>query len=223
MRLIFVVALCLSSTCFAAGPASRPAIVWAPNWGSKPQPIPDSRKQTPKFITIHHAGVLWKGGDPVQFVRNMQSWGQREKNWPDLPYHFLIAPDGRIFEGRPIEFEPESNTRYDLAGNIGVEMMGNFEEQRPSIEQLQSCVKLVAWLAQEHKIEPPSIRGHKDAAPRQTSCPGRDFYRYLEDGQFKKWVASAMRGEDPKVAPGPALKNGPTTNIAEAGSPQETR
>jgi hypothetical protein len=204
--------------CVAAGPASRPAIVWAAEWGSKPQPIPDSRKHTPRYITIHHAGVLWKGGSQVSFVRNMQAWGQREKKWPDLPYHFLIAPDGTIFEGRPIEYEPESNTKYDLSGNIGVEMMGNFEEQRPSPEQLQSCVKLVAWLAQEQKIEPGNIRGHRDAAPNQTSCPGRDFYRYLQDGQFKDWVTASMQGQDPKVAPGPPLKNGPTTSISQAGS-----
>jgi hypothetical protein len=219
MRCIaIIVLLCCGSMCFAAGPASRPAIVWAAEWGSKPQPIPDSRKQTPKFITIHHAGVLWKGGSQVDFVRNMQSWGQREKNWPDLPYHFLIAPDGTIFEGRPIQYEPESNTKYELAGNIGVEMMGNFEEQRPSLQQLNSCVRLVAWLAQEQKIAMDNIRGHKDAAPGQTSCPGRDFYRYLEDGQFKKWVTAAMKGQDPHVAEAAPLRMGPTTSISEAES-----
>src|SRR4051794_10933448 len=78
----------------------RPAIVSAAEWGSKPQPIPDARKQTPKYVTIHHAGVLWAAKvAPAAFVRNMQSWGQKEKGWPDLAYHFLIAPDGSIFEG----------------------------------------------------------------------------------------------------------------------------
>src|SRR5207244_9036311 len=96
-------------------------------WGSQPDPIPATRKHSPKWITIHHAGVLWTNTqDPAQFVRNMQAWGKkrpqvekppRDTYWPDLPYHFLIAPDGRIFEGRPVEYEPESNTRYSLAGN----------------------------------------------------------------------------------------------------------
>ncbi len=86
-----------------------PPIVTREQWGSKPQPIDDSHKQVPKFITIHHGGILWKtGADPVQFVRTVQTWGQKEKNWPDLPYHFMIAPDGRIFQARPIEFEPET-------------------------------------------------------------------------------------------------------------------
>jgi len=195
--------------------ATKPAIVSATDWGSKPQPIPDERKQaTLQWITIHHAGETWATKiEPDQFVRNMQAWGQKEKNWPDLPYHFLIAPDGRIFEGRSIAYEPESNTKYGLSGNIGVEMMGNFEVQRPSPQQLQSCVKLVAWLAQEHKIDMEHIRGHKDAAPGQTDCPGKDFFRYLQDGTFRKWVEATMRGETPEVKPGEPLEGGPTVQI----------
>src|SRR5687768_12345699 len=78
----------------------KPKTVTREEWGSEPQPLPDSRKHTPQFITIHHGGTPWKAGrDPQDFVKSMQKWGQTEKNWPDLPYHFMIAPDGRIFEG----------------------------------------------------------------------------------------------------------------------------
>ena len=211
---IAVGVLMLCAVCHA-GPATRPAVVSAKDWGSKPQPIPDSRKHTPKYINLHHAGVEWKGGDPYKFVRNMQGWGQRDKNWPDLPYHFLIAPDGTIFEGRPLIYEPESNTKYELKGNLNVEMMGNFETQRPSQAQLESCARITAWLAQENHIDPTNIRGHKDAAPGQTDCPGKDFYRYLEDGQFKKWVAELMDGKQPAIEPGPSLKDGPTRSILD--------
>src|SRR5437763_2230245 len=107
---------CAQSTTAPAPPVARPAIVSAQEWGSKPQPIDDSHKHTPTFITIHHAGELWTGKKtPEEYVRAMQAWGQREKHWPDLPYHFLIAPDGRIFEGRPVQYEPQSNTNYSLA------------------------------------------------------------------------------------------------------------
>jgi hypothetical protein len=206
-----------------------PKIVTRLEWGSKPDPIPEGRKQTPRFITIHHAGVLWTNSkDPAQFVRDMQAWGKkrpqiekppRDTFWPDLPYHFLIAPDGRIFEGRPIEYEPESNTKYPLAGNIGVEMMGDFNKQRPSKAQLESAVRLTAWLMQEQKIPADRVRTHKDAAPNQTSCPGSDFYRYMEDGQFKKWCETLLRGEPLQLDPGPPLKNGPTEVITETKPP----
>jgi hypothetical protein len=200
-------------------------IVAREQWGSKPDPIPVERKQTPRWITLHHAGVLWTNSqDPAQFVRNMQSWGKkrpkiekppRNTYWPDLPYHFLIAPDGRIFEGRPIEYEPESNTKYPLAGNIGVEMMGDFNRQRPSKQQLESAVRITAWLMQEHSIPADRVRTHRDAAPNQTDCPGRDFRRYMEDGQFKKWIATLQRGQELKIDPGPPLDKGPTASITE--------
>jgi hypothetical protein len=197
-------------------------------WGSTPDPIPDSRRHTPKYVTLHHAGVLWTNSqEPEQFLRNMQAWGKRRPEieqpprntyWPDLAYHFLIAPDGRIFEGRPLEYEPESNTKYDLAGNINVELMGDFSRQRPSVAQLESSVRITAWLMQELQIEPKNVRTHRDAAPGQTECPGADFYRYFEDGQFRKWVAAVLRGGELKIDAGPPLtgeKPGPTELITE--------
>jgi hypothetical protein len=213
--------LTLNCTCEAK--LVKPPTVTREEWGSKPQPIPESRKQVPVWITIHHAGELWKqGADPAEFVRRMQIWGQnrpklekppRDTYWPDLPYHFMIAPDGRIFEGRPVEYEPETNTKYSVNGNIGVEMMGDFEKQRPSIEQLQACVAITAWLCKTYKIKPDHVRTHMDAAPDQTDCPGKDFYRYIKDGQFKKWVTDTLKGKKPRIEPGPPLADGPDKSI----------
>ena len=213
----------------AEKPTSKPVVERPPKfvtreqWGSEPQPLPDSRKHTPKWVTIHHAGVDYKPGtDPAKFVKNMQGWGQREKNWPDLAYHFLIAPDGRIFEARDLAYEPDSNTKYELQGHIGVEMMGNFEKQRPSPEQLESCARLTAWLCQRFNIDLAHIGGHKDAAKGQTTCPGKDFYRYLEGGDtatFRTWVKRLLDGQDPKIAPGPPLPGGPTVVVGATTQP----
>lgn len=211
-----ITALVIFTTACAARPAvCPPNLVTREQWGSKPRPIPDSRRQTPRWITIHHAGELWKKGqDPVEFVRQMQVWGQnrpktekppRDIYWPDLPYHYLIAPDGRVFEGRPVEYEPESNTKYPLNGNIGIEMMGDFNEQRPSPAQLESVVQVTAWLMQKYRIPMRRVRTHKDVAPHQTDCPGMDLYRYIESGEFKRWIAQALDGRRPEIDPGPPL------------------
>jgi hypothetical protein len=203
-------------------PVERPGnFVTREEWGSEPQPIPDERKHTPKWVTIHHAGVDYKPGtDPAKFVKNMQGWGQREKGWPDLAYHFLIAPDGRIFEARDLAYEPDTNTKYQLQGHIGVEMMGNFEKQRPSPQQIESCARLTAWLVRKFNLELKNIEGHKDAAPKQTSCPGKDFYRYLEgEGIFRTWVKRILDGQDPQIDPGPPLPGGPTVVVGAATQP----
>lgn len=194
----------------------KPPIVTAEEWGSTPQPIPAERKHTPRYITIHHAGVLVKSTTArAKFVKNMQAWGQREKKWPDLAYHFLIAPDGRIFQGRDIRYEGETNTKYPLKDQVQVELMGDFTRQRVSPQQLQSLVKLTAWLCAEYDINPILMGGHNDRAPRQTSCPGTDLYRYIEDGQLTKWVTAILAGKRADVKERPPLPDGPTVYVGD--------
>lgn len=203
---------------FANEAATQPSlvIVSRDDWGSKPQPMPTTRRHVPKLITIHHAGVLWKAGtDPAQSVRNLQRFSQNEKKWPDVPYHFMIAPDGRVFEGRDLSYEPDSNTKYPLNGVLNIELMGNFEEQRVSVEQLRATALLIAKLCRELQLDPATIRGHGDAAQGQTVCPGRDFKRYIDDGTIRAWVEATLRGELPAIEEKPELKDGPTTRIAE--------
>jgi hypothetical protein len=132
-----------------------------------------------------------------------------------LPYHFLIAPDGRIFEGRSLDYEPESNTQYPLAGHLGVELMGNFEEQRPSPAQVESAVRLVAWLLAKYDLPLTAIGTHRSLAIGQTTCPGRDFARYFsgESREFQTWVSQTLRGEPPRIDLGPPLEGGPTERI----------
>ncbi|MEZ6193323.1 MAG: peptidoglycan recognition family protein [Phycisphaerales bacterium] len=218
--------LCITalSACATAGDnqveqpkVAKPATITAAEWGSDPLPIPEERRHEPKYITIHHAGVTVKpDSDPYQTVRNLQAWGKKTvadggKDWPDLPYHFLIASDGTIFEGRPVEYDPETNTTYKVRGHIGVELFGNFEEQRVSPQQVASVVKLVAWLSQQYGIPDELIRGHRDLA--ETDCPGADFYRYFEDGQLIGWIDQARAGKEPDIDLGPPLGGGPTEII----------
>ena len=137
-------------------------------------------------------GVLWKAtDDPLDKIRRLQLWGQRAKDWPDVPYHYLIAPDGRIFEGRALHYAGETNTEYDTRGHALVQLWGNFEVQKPTQAQLDVTVRLLAWLCSEFDIDPSKIAGHRDVSA-QTSCPGRQFYRHLEDGSLVARVRRAL-------------------------------
>ncbi len=188
----------------------KPEIISAESWGSEPDPIPEDRSQVPKYITIHHAGEEWKeDADPYRKLRGLQSWGKRERDWPDLPYHFLLSPDGRIFEGRSTDFKPETNTNYELEGHVGINCWGNFEIQRVTKDQLTSVVRLAAWLSEKHNIDPQTITSHKDVAPGQTVCPGTDLYRYVETGMIADWVIMIRSGKDPQITLLPPLEEGP--------------
>lgn len=223
---------CIASTVAAAAlfataetaqhsPTTLP-IVTRETWGSKPQPIADAKRQVPRLITIHHAGEMWfKGHDPLDKARKLQNYGQQQKNWPDIPYHYLIAPDGTIVEARDWHYEPESNTKYNLNGVMNIELFGNFEEQRVSVESLRSLVNLIVYLKRDLALplEIEKIRGHKDAAENQTVCPGKDFYRYIHQGLIRQWVEETLAGKQPDIRMLDALPGGPTTMAAETLPP----
>ncbi len=191
---------------------TKPVTISAAQWGSNPLPIPEAQRHTPTFITIHHAGVRWKpGSDPAASARALQKFGQNQRAWPDVPYHFLIAPDGRILEGRALRYAPQSNTAYNVAGHIGVQMWGNFDEERAGLAQLEAVVRLLAWLSQEHNIDLAELRGHRHWV--QTACPGKDLDRYVTDGHLSLWAKNLLvgrpPGDSPLVAVLPPLPQGP--------------
>src|SRR4051812_6745744 len=66
------------STAAATHGVPKPKTVTREQWGSTPDAIPDSRKHTPVWVTIHHAGELWTNRvDAAVFVKNMQDWGKK--------------------------------------------------------------------------------------------------------------------------------------------------
>lgn len=178
--------------------AQPPNWVSREQWGSKPLPMSEAMLHTPARVTLHHAGVLWKDGDDAfKKIRALQAWGQSDKHWPDLPYHFLIDPEGRIFEGRDMKYRPESNTQYDLNGVINVHLWGHFDEQRVTVAQLRATVELLAYLRDRYHLS--ELQTHRQAAPGQTTCPGHDFVRYYESGQLQDWVDECHDGQLPAI------------------------
>jgi len=159
------------------------------------------REHKPVRFTIHHTGVAFdRERDAAQHIRNTQVWGMGpDRQWADIPYHFLISPQGEIFEGRDPFVEGESGTRYDTAGHLQISLLGNFVEQEPTPEQLQSLVRLLAWAHEKYEIPTETIAAHRDYA--QTTCPGENLYRLVESGRLKeeadKVIAQRKNGQKP--------------------------
>ena len=143
-------------------------------------------------ITLHHQGEPFpKGKDPVQYLRNLQKWSRSEKKWIDIPYHYIIDLDGKIYEGRKIEYAGDTNTEYDPSGHALIEVVGNFEEVEPNQEQLDAVVRMMSYLSMKYSVPVDSIRAHKDYSSK-TVCPGKNLYRYVENGYFKEHVRQQL-------------------------------
>lgn len=144
-------------------------------------------------VTLHHTGdskPLTRADDPAQRLRNLQSWGASDRNWWDVPYHFLLDLDGRVFEGRDWHFQGETNTTYDPGGHFLISMIGNYDVQEPSAGQLDAIADLMAWALKANNLPIDRIGGHYNYA--ETGCPGKYLRRYLEDGTLRRLVQQRL-------------------------------
>lgn len=161
------------------------------DWGSLPltKTLPE---HSITKITIHHGGVDFPPEkDPVEHIRNLQAWSMSaEKNWIDIPYHFMIDLSGQIYETRPLQYPGATNTAYDPTEHALICVMGNYENQVLSPVQLEAVINLAAWLAREYNVSPEDIKGHKDYT--ETQCPGKNLYKYLQDDTIIEKVAEIL-------------------------------
>ncbi|MGQ0815716.1 MAG: N-acetylmuramoyl-L-alanine amidase [Gemmatimonadota bacterium] len=145
-------------------------------------------------VTLHHTGdtrPLLPGDDPVQRLRGLQRWGASDRNWWDLPYHFLLDLEGTIYEGRAYHYMGETNTSYDPGGHFLISIIGNYGRQEPTPAQLDAIADLMAWALQEFDLPLERIGGHYNYA--DTSCPGEHLRKYLEDGTFRRMVEARLK------------------------------
>lgn len=145
------------------------------------------KKQVPVRITVHHEGTkLEMTDDAAKKINAIQRWGMGpDKKWADIPYHFLIAPDGRIYEGRDAFTVGETSTEYNPEGHLLICCLGNRNTDTVPAGQLQSLIKLISHSATKFKIPLDSLRTHKDYS-KQTTCPGKYLSAFFENGYIRK-------------------------------------
>lgn len=144
-------------------------------------------------VTLHHTGdskPLLPGDSPVTRLRGLQSWGASDRNWWDVPYHFLLGLDGDIYEGRDYHFMGETNTAYDPGGHFLISVIGNYEVQEPTPQQLNAIADMMAWALDQFDLPLDRIGGHYNYA--DTGCPGKNLRKYLEDGTFRRMVSERL-------------------------------
>lgn len=169
---------------------AEPEIMSRMEWGAQP-PVIDLVPHHVKYITVHHAGVARKTEPSfAQRMRNLQSWSQRDDElaggkkkpmWSDIPYHYYIDWDGTIAECREIIYPGDTNTSYDVWGHALICLEGSLSVDEYTKEQKESLRKLVTWLSWRHRVPSTKIKGHKDYAPGETSCPGDAAYADLPE------------------------------------------
>jgi len=176
----------------SANPLKNLSIIPRSEWkAADPRPYP---KHVPVRITVHHEGTRFLAiDDAIRKIKAIQTWGMGpERNWADVPYHFFISPGGKIYEGRDVYTIGETNTEYNPSGHLLISCLGNYEEQEFPDAQMESLVRLIAWCSKTYSIPVETLATHRDYS-KQTTCPGKNLYRYFESGVVMERVKEILK------------------------------
>lgn len=163
-------------------------------------------------ITVHHTAMLARNLRGVSAstagyaIAQIQSQHMDVNGWADLGYHFMIDPDGRVWEGRSLTYvgahasrDPNTGANHNL-GNIGVCLLGNFEQEDPSSAALASLESLLDGLRQKFGIAHREVYGHTHF--KATDCPGQRLLPWVQAYQRSGSGPVAMQGSAaPAAAP----------------------
>jgi N-acetyl-anhydromuramyl-L-alanine amidase AmpD len=90
----------------------------------------------------------------------------------------MIGADGSIYAGRALEARG-AHTGGRNTGSIGVSLFGNFENDTPTLAQMDSLWRLSEALTYDFWLE--RLGGHRDYQPGATVCPGANLWPRLGD------------------------------------------
>ncbi|MBK7642004.1 MAG: N-acetylmuramoyl-L-alanine amidase [Planctomycetes bacterium] len=144
-----------------------------------------------KKITVHHSAEAdptpldGSAASSAAALRQIQRSHLKGKTppWGDIGYHYLIDPEGRVFQGRDLAWQGAHAKGDNNIQNIGICLLGNFDEEKPTQAALDSLRKLLDDLRRTYRI--PRSEVHKHADFRSTDCPGKFL---------KPWVEAYRKG-----------------------------
>jgi hypothetical protein len=149
--------------------------------------MPDMDLREVDEIIFHHTGnevtpqqvqnLHRRGQDDMGVVRDASAWVQGRSppfRWDDVAYHFMIAEDGTIYDGRSARYEGNSSTLGGANRNsIAVAFLGDYTNRPLTSQQLASARALVLGL-------------------RQNS--GRDNFAFTTHGDYDERKRNEVRG-----------------------------
>lgn len=139
--------------------------------------LPTIQKGRWKYIVVHHSAT--SSGNAAIFDLAHRQRGMEN----GLAYHFVIgngkdSKDGEIEVGnRWLKQLQGGHLRSDALNEIalGICLVGNFEEDRPTRRQQAATIELISYLRDKIGKPYPLFKGHREINPMPTICPGRNF------------------------------------------------
>jgi len=141
-----------------------------------------------KWITIHHDGLdspmtetsMDASAARIEWIR----CGHRGRGFSDIGYHYIIDRSGRVWEGRNMRWQGAHVSKHNEQ-NIGILVMGNFDIQKPSGDQLDGMRLQIRKLRDQYKVINSRVVTHREWAGARTACPGEHLQRAVDEARRK--------------------------------------
>jgi hypothetical protein len=144
--------------------------------GSERDWIPTAPTRQWRWIVIHHSAT--PSGSAAVFDKM-----HKAKGWDELGYHFVIgngtdSGNGQIEVGSRWPKQKwgahakTPDNQYNDYG-IGICLVGNFDIEQPTQQQMQSLAKIVSYMMKTYHIPASRVIGHRDT--KSTDCPGKNM------------------------------------------------
>ena len=117
-----------------------------------------------RYLVVHHTAV-----PPVPIVR-IAEYHTKERKWPGIGYHFVVQPDGSVFETNHLTTVSYHARQYNRS-SVGIALNGNFMKDPPPFPQIEGTARLVRCL--QSRLGNVKVVGHRQLTP--TDCPGDTF------------------------------------------------
>ncbi|XP_017275498.1 peptidoglycan recognition protein 5 isoform X2 [Kryptolebias marmoratus] len=154
-------------------------IVSREQWGAAPPKQRETLREPAQGVVIHHTAFQSCRGlaECSDELVHIQRFHMNERDFDDIGYNFLVGGDGIVFEGRGwgVVGAHTKGHNYDT---LGIAFMGNFNNDSPSKDALQSVRRLLVSGVSRGFLQPHFVLfGHRDLGA--TACPGENLYAAL--------------------------------------------
>lgn len=148
-------------------------------------------------ITVHHSGVDSSAiRSQSQAAKHLESIRQSHvrNGWADIGYHYIIDPQGRVWEGRSV-WKQGAHVKDENEHNLGVMLMGNFDRQQPTADALRSLQSVLVAQMRSCRVATNRVYTHQELKP--TACPGRNLQSKMVAMRSRNGALVLASGDEP--------------------------